>query len=95
MKMLSARDLRGKLGDLRKKLFEEREILLMSRGKPMALLTRVSESDWEEELKFQRQSRFGWIVGKIQQESLKKGTDKITEAEIEAEIQAVRKSRRV
>ena len=93
MKFLSVRDLRGKSAQIWKDLPEEREMIITSNGRPIAILAAISESNLEESLAAFRQARTVEAVAALQRRSADQGTDTITMEEIDAEIQAVRKSR--
>ncbi len=93
MKFLSVRDLRGKSAQVWKELPEEREMVITSNGRPIAILAAINESNLEESLAAFRQARAVEAVASLQRQSVKQGTDQITMEEIEAEISAVRKKR--
>jgi antitoxin (DNA-binding transcriptional repressor) of toxin-antitoxin stability system len=93
MKFLSVRDLRGKSAQIWKDLPEEREMVITSNGRPIAILATISESNLEESLTAFRQARAVEAVAALQRRSADQGTNRITMDEIDAEIQAVRKKR--
>lgn len=93
MKFLSVRDLRGKSAQIWKDLPEEREMVITSNGRPIAILATISESNLEESLTAFRQARAVEAVAALQRRSADQGTNRITMEEIDAEIQAVRKKR--
>lgn len=93
MKFLSVRDLRGKSAQVWKKLPEEREMIITSNGRPIAILSAVSESNVEESLSAFRQARAVEAVASLQRRSVEQETDRITMDEIDSEIKAVRKKR--
>jgi antitoxin (DNA-binding transcriptional repressor) of toxin-antitoxin stability system len=93
MKFISVRDLRGKSAEVWKNLPGEREMVVTSNGRPIAILAAVSESNLEESISAFRQARAVEAVASLQRRSLEQGTDRITTKEIEAEIQEVRKKR--
>ncbi|MCK8602609.1 type II toxin-antitoxin system Phd/YefM family antitoxin [Desulfoferrobacter suflitae] len=93
MKFISVRDLRGKSADVWKELPAEREIVVTSNGRPIAILSAVSESNLEESLSAIRQARAAGAVMSLQRQSVEKGTDSIVMEEIDAEIKEVRKKR--
>jgi len=93
MKFLSVRDLRGKSAEIWKELPNEREMIITSNGRPIAILAAISESNLEESLAAFRQARAVEAVATLQRRSADQGTDKITMAEIDAEIKNVRKKR--
>ena len=93
MKFLSVRDLRGKSAEVWKELPAEREMIITSNGRPIAILAAINESNLEESLTAFRQARAVKAVASLQRRSAEQGTDRITMAEIDAEIKAVRKKR--
>jgi prevent-host-death family protein len=93
MKFVSVRDLRNKSGQLWKELPEEREMVVTSNGRPIAILATISESNLEESLTAFRQARAIEAVASLQRRSVEQGTDTISKDEINAEIKAVRKNR--
>jgi antitoxin (DNA-binding transcriptional repressor) of toxin-antitoxin stability system len=93
MKFVSVRDLRGKSAQLWKELPEEREMVITSNGRPIAILSAISESNLEESLAALRQARAVKAVASIQRRSVEQGTDRISMGEINAEIKVVRKKR--
>jgi antitoxin (DNA-binding transcriptional repressor) of toxin-antitoxin stability system len=94
MKFLSVRDLRSKSADVWKGLAAEREMVVTSNGRPIAILSAVTEETLEETLAAIRRSRAVAAVSEIQRQSVQRGADAFTEAEIDAEIAAVRRARR-
>jgi antitoxin (DNA-binding transcriptional repressor) of toxin-antitoxin stability system len=93
MKFISVRDLRGKSAQVWKELPREREMIITSNGRPIAIIAAISDSNLEESLSAFRQARAVEAVASLQRRSVKKGNDKITMDEIDAEIKAVRKKR--
>jgi len=93
MKFISVRDLRGKSAEVWKELPAEREVVVTCNGRPIAILSAVSESNLEESLSAIRQARAAEAVMSLQRRSVEKGTDSIVMEEIDAEIKAVRKKR--
>lgn len=95
MKFLSVSDLRSKSAEVWKELPAEREMIITSNGRPIAILAAISESNFEETLSAFRQARAVEAVASIQRRSADKGTDKITMDEIDEEIKAIRKKKSV
>jgi antitoxin (DNA-binding transcriptional repressor) of toxin-antitoxin stability system len=93
MKFISVRDLRGKSAEVWKELPAQREVVVTSNGRPIAILSAVSDSNLEESLSAIRQARAAEAVMSLQRRSVEKGTDSIVTEEIDAEIKAVRKKR--
>jgi antitoxin (DNA-binding transcriptional repressor) of toxin-antitoxin stability system len=93
MKFISVRDLRGKSAEVWKELPREREMIITSNGRPIAIIAAISDSNLEESLSAFRQARAVQAVASLQRRSVEMGNDKITMDEIDAEIKAVRKKR--
>jgi len=68
-------------------------MVVTSNGRPIAILAAITEKNLEESLSAFRQSRAVEAVVSLQRSSVEQGTDKISLAEINAEIKAVRKKR--
>ncbi len=93
MKFVSVRDLRGKSGQVWKELPDEREMVITSNGRPVAILAAVNESNLEESLSAFRQARSIEAVASLQQRSVKQEMDRVSMEVIDDEISAVRKKR--
>jgi antitoxin (DNA-binding transcriptional repressor) of toxin-antitoxin stability system len=93
MRFVSVRELRGKSAAIWKELADEKDLVVTSNGKPIALLSATSEELLEESLVAVRRARALAAVTAMQQASLKAGTDRLSLKEIGAEIAAVRKGR--
>jgi antitoxin (DNA-binding transcriptional repressor) of toxin-antitoxin stability system len=94
MKFITVRDLRGRPGQVWSKLARERDVILTSNGKPIAILSAVSEDTLEESLAAVRRARAVAAVEKMQAQSVKTGADKLSPDEINTEIRVARKARR-
>ncbi|MBU4557072.1 MAG: type II toxin-antitoxin system Phd/YefM family antitoxin [Actinobacteria bacterium] len=93
MKFVSVRDLRGKSADIWRDLPDEREMVITSNGRPVAILAAVNESNLEESLAAFRQNRAIDAVSSMQRRSVARGADALTSDDIAAEIAAVREAR--
>lgn len=93
MKFISVRDLRGKSADIWRDLPEEREMVVTSNGRPVAILAAINESNLEDALAAFRQTRAVDAVANLQRKSVVRETDALTQADIAVEIAAVRKAR--
>jgi antitoxin (DNA-binding transcriptional repressor) of toxin-antitoxin stability system len=93
MRFVSIRDLRGKSAAVWSELLQEREMVVTSNGRPVAILAAVSESNLEESLSAFRQARAVEAAASLQAESTRRGTDRISMEEIDNEIDAVRGTR--
>lgn len=94
MKFLSVRDLRGKSAQVWRELPNEREMVITSNGRPVAVLTSVDEASVETSLAAWRQVRVTQAITSIQQKSMRQGTDSISMRDIDSEIGKARRSRR-
>jgi prevent-host-death family protein len=93
MKFVSVRDLRGKSAEVWRDLPDEREMVITSNGRPVAILASVNESNLEESLSAFRQARAVDAVAALQRRSVAAGLDKLSAEDIAAEITDVRKNR--
>ena len=94
MKFLSVRDLKTKSSQIWKELVGQKEMIVTSNGRPIALLSSIDENNLEQVLTAFRRARAANAVASIRYESTQKGTDKISMDEINAEIGAVRSKRK-
>lgn len=94
MNFLSVRELRSKPAEVWSRLPVAREMVLTSNGRPIAILSAVTEETLEETLAAFRRARAVAAVTQMQLRSVELGTDTITAQEIDAEIAAVRRARR-
>lgn len=70
------------------------ELVLTRDGKPFAVVVPTAPSDVEETLRALRLRSFGKAVDQARRQAQEGGSDVLTDAEIEAEVSAVRQSRR-
>jgi len=93
MRFVSVRDLRGKSAEVWRDLPGEREMVITSNGRPIAILVAVDETDLEESLEAVRRARAVEAVASLQRRSAQSGTNEISMDEIDAEIKTVRRKR--
>lgn len=93
MRFISVREMNTRPKEVWEKIKEE-ELVITSNGKPIALLSAVSEETLEKTLRMIRRSRALMALEEMQKKSLASGLDKMTGVEIEAGIRAIRKTRR-
>jgi antitoxin (DNA-binding transcriptional repressor) of toxin-antitoxin stability system len=93
MKFLSVRDLKTKSSQVWKELPDQKEMIITSNGRPIAILSTITENSLEQVLSSFRRARAAEAIASIQYESVRKGTDKITLDEIDDEIKTVRAKR--
>jgi antitoxin (DNA-binding transcriptional repressor) of toxin-antitoxin stability system len=92
MKFVSIREIRNHPGEVWAKL-EEDDIVLTQNGKPMALMTRVGEGDFEEKMALLKRARFAKALDRIRAAASASGADRMTEQEIDAIIAETRRER--
>lgn len=94
MDYVTVRELRAESGKIWERIGAGEEIVVTRNGKPFALLLHTEPSEVETALRAHRAARLGAVLDRIHAHVEAKGLDRITEAEIEAEIAAVRKERK-
>lgn len=93
MRFVTVRELRSKSAEVWRRLAGERDLVITSNGKPIAVLSAVTEDKLEEGLAAIRRARAMAAVEAMQSASVAAKTDRLTRKEISAEIAAVRKAR--
>ena len=93
MRFVTVRDLRLKSGEVWRRVRQEGELVVTSNGKPVAVLADVDEEYLEDFLGSLRRARATLAVHRMQTRAREEGLDRLSEAEIEAEIEAVRRER--
>ena len=93
MKFLAAREMRNHYQDVIRQLKQDEDIVLTTKGKPVALLSRISEGNFEERLARRRGERVIEALMSASAHAKKVGTDRLSDEEIQAEIDAVRRKR--
>ncbi len=93
MKFISIRDLKTKSSQIWKELPNQKDMVLSSNGRPIAILSSINENNLEQVLSAFRRARATNAVSSMQYDSVRQGTDKITMDEIEHEIKTVRSKR--
>lgn len=94
MKFLSVRDLKTKSSQVWKDLPEQKEMVVTSNGRPIALLSSINGNNLEQVLTAFRRARATNALASIQYNSIQKETDMISMDEINAEISAIRSKRK-
>ena len=93
MRFISVRELNTKPKEIWAKIKDE-EVVVTSNGKPIAVLSAVTEENLDKTLRAIRRSRALMAVEEMQKKSVKIGLDRLTDGEIESEIRAARRERR-
>ena len=91
MRFITVRDLRTSPAQIWKQLPEEQEMIITNNGKPIALLTPVSDTNLEETISSVRKARAINAVKQMQHFSLKKGTSTMDMESVNNEIRQARK----
>jgi antitoxin (DNA-binding transcriptional repressor) of toxin-antitoxin stability system len=94
MRFVTIRDLRNKSSQIQRQLPEEKEMVLTSNGKPIAILFATSGDTLEESLAAIRRGQAMAAVSYMQTRSVKLGLNRMSMDEINREIAAERRSRR-
>lgn len=90
MKFITIRDLRSKSRQIQIDLPKYKEMILTSNGKPVAIMTMISEESLEDSLAAIRRARAIRAVTNLQTQSVKSGKYMMPANEIEDEISEVR-----
>ncbi len=93
MRFVSVRELRGQSAAVWKTLAREKDLIVTSNGKPIALLSAMSGETLEESLSALRRARSQTAATAMQQASVRMGTDRLSLQDINAEIDATRRQR--
>lgn len=94
MDYVTVRELREKSGEVWQRIEAGEEIVVTRRGKPFAILVPTQPSQVEDQLRALRAARFGASIKVLQAQSVAQGLDKMSQAQINAQIAAARKHRR-
>jgi antitoxin (DNA-binding transcriptional repressor) of toxin-antitoxin stability system len=91
MRFVSVRNLRGRSAQVWKDLAAEREMVVTSNGRPVAILSLVTDDTLEQSLQAIRRARAVAAVEALQAHSVKGGMEHTSLAEINAEIATIRR----
>jgi len=92
MKFITVRDLRTTPAQVWKDLPSEQEIVITNNGKPIALLTPLSDTDMEDTVTAVRRARALAALKKMRAAAVKSGASEMTMEEVNEEIRQYRKS---
>lgn len=90
MKFVPVREFRLHPGSVWRKLKEDQELILTSRGKPVGLLAPLSEESFDRTLRVWRQARGMVALALLQDEAKRKGLGRLAPSQIQEEIRQVR-----
>lgn len=94
MKFLSVRDFRTSPARIWKELPQEQEMIITNNGKPIALLTPLTDTTLEETVEAIRKAKAINAIKLMQQKSLKLKNNEMALEDINAEITEARKNRK-
>jgi len=92
MKFVTVRDIRTAPAQIWKQLPEEQEMVITNNGKPIALLTPLSDVNLEDTLKAVRTARAINAVKQMQEISMRNGNISLSDEDIQKEITESRKN---
>lgn len=92
MEFIGVREFRGHAAAIWKKLSKEKEFIITSNGKPVAVLSAVNGTDVEESLRILRQARAAAAVKAMQKKSVEQGLHGMGLQEINKLIKETRKT---
>ena len=94
MDFVSVRELRTQSAAVWDALSKEKDLVVTSNGKPIAVLSATTAPTLEASLAALRQARAQLAIAAMQQRAQETGSDKLTLDDVNAEIEAVRLQRR-
>lgn len=94
MDYVTVRELREKSGEIWQRVEAGEEFVVTRNGKPFALLVHTEPAEVEAALRAHRAARFGAVLDRLQAQARTTGADRLTDGDIQAEIDAVRAARR-
>jgi len=93
MKFVSVRELRNHTSQLWRDLAEERDLVVTNHGKPVAILSATTEESLERSLAEIRRQRARDALRGIRREAARRGLDRMSVEQIDAEIKTARARR--
>ena len=93
MKFVSSREIRVNPRPVFQAAEEGDEVVITSRGKPVALLVAVNGDDLEETVRLLRRARAQAAVSRMRKAAAREGSQSMSREEIEKEINAARSER--
>ena len=94
MKFVTVRDFRIRPGAVWSNLEKNEDVVITSNGKPIAILTGVSDVNFDETMKMLRRAKAEIAVSRMRKASFNKSLSKLSQREIESEISSARKARK-
>jgi antitoxin (DNA-binding transcriptional repressor) of toxin-antitoxin stability system len=94
VEFITVRDLRTRPSQIWAKLRQQRDLILTSSGRPIAVLSHIDEGGVEETLAVLRRARAQAALSRMRADAAAQGLDRLSSDEIEDEIAAARVERR-
>lgn len=94
MKIVPSRDLVASPAKVWKLLQTEGSVVITKDGKPRGILLPTSELTLVDDLQDQIRARARRAVSEVRRQAIRRGTARLSAADIDAEISAARKTRR-
>jgi PHD/YefM family antitoxin component YafN of YafNO toxin-antitoxin module len=94
MKMIPSRELVASPARVWKLLDTEGSVVITKDGKPRGILLPTSDATLLQDMQEQLRTRARQAVSEIRRQAARRGTDKLTVEELDAEIRSARKARR-
>ena len=94
MNFVSVRELRNNSATVWKTLAQERDLVVTSNGRPIAILSETSPTTFEESLTALRQARAQLAVASMQKSAQESGASRLSLDEVNAEISEARRQGR-
>ena len=94
MEFITVRDLRTRPAQIWEKLRQQRDQVLTSSGRPIAVLRHVDEGEVEETLAALRRAHAQAALSRLRADAAAQGRDRLSADEVESEIAAARAERR-
>jgi prevent-host-death family protein len=95
MNLITVRDLRNRSGEIWRRLAQQQELIVTSNGRPIALLTPVSEDNVEKTLAVLRRARAQVAVSRMRETAATTGANRLTLDDVNEEIHKARQERSV
>lgn len=92
MRFITVRELSTKPRQVWEMIADD-DVILTSNGKPIAIISGVTEERLEKTLKIIRRSRFMAALEEMQEHAVEVGLDRMTDAEINKVVAETRKAR--
>jgi hypothetical protein len=94
MRFIQSKDFRLSPGSIWKLLAREKELIITSNGRPIAVLSFTDEDSVEETLEALRRAKAEISLKELRKSAIGNGTDKLSEKDIDHEIKKYRREKR-